>query len=239
MRVDMAELKTCAQWGEDRLIWEYFERTSQGFFAEIGVNDPEIGSKTYLLEEHGWHGVLVEPQPACYERLHLRRPNSRVFQAACGSPSPRGRKVLDSAGAEGNSRPSTKRPDSLASVSSTIEIEVETLDNILAASDCSGLDFLAINAESAGLDVLNGLDLKRYGPKLILIKDYLLTLAVDRHLRASRYKAVKRTGTNNWYIPAGARFQFSSLKERVKLFRKIRVGTPFRQTKVWLRGKKS
>ena len=48
----MADLKYCAQWGEDRLIWEYFGPTSRGFFAEIGVNDPEIGSKTYLLEEH-------------------------------------------------------------------------------------------------------------------------------------------------------------------------------------------
>jgi FkbM family methyltransferase len=234
----MAELKSCAQWVEDRLIWEYFGRTLRGFFAEIGLNDPEIASKTYLLEEHGWHGVLVEPQPACYERLSLRRPNSRVFQAACGSPSQRGRKVLDLARGHGNSWP-TDRPDSVAAVSNTIEVEVMTLDEILEASHCPGLDFLAVNAGRAGLDVLKGLDLKRYRPRLIFIKDQLLTLVVDRHLRACRYKAVKRTGINNWYVPAGARFPFSNLKERVKLFRKIRLGTPFRQTKRRLRGKKS
>ncbi|HWY75241.1 MAG TPA: FkbM family methyltransferase [Verrucomicrobiae bacterium] len=234
----MAELKTCAQSGEDRLIWEYFERTSQGFFAEIGVNDPEIGSKTYLLEEHGWHGVLVEPQPACYERLRFRRPNSQVFRAACGSLSQRGWMVLGIARVESKSWP-IKGPASVASSSNAIEVDVMTLDEVLAATHCPGLDFLAVNAGRTGLDVLKGLDLKRYWPKLILIKDQLLTLAVDRHLRACRYKAVKRTGINNWYVPAGARFAFSNLKERVKLFRKIRLGTPFRHTKRRLRGRKS
>ncbi len=239
MPLIMPELKSYAQWGEDRLVWEYFERTPRGYFAEIGANDPEVGSQTFLLEENGWRGVLVEPQPALYERLRLRRPNSLIFQAACGSPAQRGKALLNIATVDSRSSLKKDNHDSAVTFSSTVEVEVLTLNEILEASHCPGLDFLSIDVEGAELDVLKGLDLQRHHPRLIIVEDYVFTYAVHRHLRAAGYKLVKRTGSNNWYVPKVAHFPFTSFAERLKLFRKMYLGTPARQMKLRLRGKKS
>src|SRR3989442_1412361 len=86
----MAGPPTYSQWGEDRLIWEYFGRKPDGFYVEVGANDPKQLSQTFLLEETGWEGILIEPQSACCERLRTLRKKSKVFQVACGAPERKG-----------------------------------------------------------------------------------------------------------------------------------------------------
>jgi FkbM family methyltransferase len=227
--------KSYAQWGEDRLAWEYFDHNPTGIFAEVGANDPEVGSQTFLLEQYGWEGILVEPQPWCCERLRQRRPRSKVFQAACGSPAQVGKACFHIA--SGDARSSMRRYTYDQSViwTQTVEVQVMTLDTILAQAGFSRLDFLSIDVEGTELDVLNGFDLRRYQPALIVVEDYVFTLAVHRHLTAHGYKLVKRTGSNNWYVPKGRHFGLSTWIERIKLFRKMYLGTPLRQIKLQLR----
>jgi len=67
---------------EGELIWEFFRRNPNGFFVEVGANDPHNGSQTWLLEQRGWRGILVEPLSRFYEALQAARPRSRVFQVA-------------------------------------------------------------------------------------------------------------------------------------------------------------
>ncbi len=56
---------------EQRLIAEFFgERT--GYFVEVGANEPRLRSQTFHLEQKGWTGVLVEPQPDLAERSERR-----------------------------------------------------------------------------------------------------------------------------------------------------------------------
>ncbi len=79
---------------EKQLVWEFFGRRKHGFFIEVGANDPRSGSQSWLLEQSGWRGILVEPQSALYQRLARERPNSRVYHAACSSPEKRGKATL-------------------------------------------------------------------------------------------------------------------------------------------------
>jgi hypothetical protein len=53
---------------------------------------------------------------------------------------------------------------------------------------------------------------------------------VHTYLRRQGYKLVRRTGSNNWYVPNGASFPVS-LAERSGLFRKMYLATPLRQFK--------
>jgi hypothetical protein len=57
-----------SQSGKDFLVWRCFGYKRDGFFVEVGVNDPEICSQTLLLECNGWHGIPVGPQSKCCER---------------------------------------------------------------------------------------------------------------------------------------------------------------------------
>ena len=75
---------------EKELVWKFFGQRRTGVFVEVGANDPVAGSQTWLLEQNGWQGVLVEPQSAHYEKLRQRRKNSQVFQVACSGPEMEG-----------------------------------------------------------------------------------------------------------------------------------------------------
>src|SRR5258705_11160446 len=84
-----------AQNREDVIAWEYFDRKTDGFFVEVGANHPTELSQTWFLEQHGWKGILVEPLPACCEKLRAIRTNSVVCEAAAGAPEQVGEATLN------------------------------------------------------------------------------------------------------------------------------------------------
>jgi FkbM family methyltransferase len=235
-RMLTTELRSYSQWGEDRLVWEYFDRKPQGVFVEVGANDPEKGSQTLLLEQMGWEGILVEPQAPCCERLRQRRARSKVVQVACGSPAQRGIAPFHIAGLDSRSSLKKYTHDPAVMFTSVAEVQVMTLNEVLEQAGLRQVDFLSIDVEGSELEVLRGLDLQRFQPRLVMVEDYLFTLKVHRHLGAAGYKLVKRTGSNNWYVPKRAPFRFNTWRERLELFRKTRLGTPLRQLKLILRG---
>ncbi len=47
--------------GEQDKVFDYLGKN--GVYVDVGANEPFIGSQTYLLEENGWDGLLIEPQP--------------------------------------------------------------------------------------------------------------------------------------------------------------------------------
>ena len=48
---------------EQELVREFFAGVRAGFFVEVGANRPRQESQTWHLEQLGWSGVLIEPQP--------------------------------------------------------------------------------------------------------------------------------------------------------------------------------
>ena len=47
---------------ETRLVRDFFGGAT-GYFVDVGANDPQVGSQSWHLEQEGWTGILVEPQP--------------------------------------------------------------------------------------------------------------------------------------------------------------------------------
>ena len=70
---------------EQQLKEDFFADTPAGFFVDVGANDPVDGSQTWHLEQKGWRGVLVEPQPGLAQKLKEQR-SVPVFACACSSP---------------------------------------------------------------------------------------------------------------------------------------------------------
>jgi FkbM family methyltransferase len=226
----MSEPHSYAQWGEDKMVWNYFHQKRTGFFIEVGANEPTGNSQTYFLEQKGWEGILVEPQAACCERLRKARPRSKVFQVACGAPEQRGKALFRFAAQSDRSALASLRPDEEVAFTHTAEVEVTTLDDLLVQTGNPKPDFVSIDVEGAELTVLKGFDLSRHQPDLILVEDYVFDLRLHSHLRSQKYKLVKRTGSNNWYVPEAARFPVS-LGDRLQLFRKMHLATPLRKLK--------
>jgi FkbM family methyltransferase len=225
-------LKSFSQYGEDKIVLEFFGGKKDGFFVEVGACEPEFLSQTVLLERIGWRGILIEPQSECCIRLREKRPGSLVFQVACGAPEQRGKAVLklDARGSR------LIGPDDVGK-SEQEEVQVMTLDDILKQASSPQIDFVSIDVEGLELDVLRGFDLTKSPPRLIIIEDnWKNRLKVYSYLKKQGYKLVKRTGCNNWYVPKGEYFPYSGVGERIKLFRKMHIGTPFRKLRFLLTG---
>jgi FkbM family methyltransferase len=223
---------------EKELVWEFFGRKREGFFVEVGANDPRHGSQTWLLEENGWRGVLVEPQTAFYERLVRERPRSKVHHAACSAPESRGTATLHIANLPGFST-LEKQPDTHGvTFVETESVRVTTLDDVLEAEGNPSVDFVSVDVEGQELNVLRGFSIARHRPKLLLIEDNVRNLDKHRYLQARGYRLVKRTTLNNWYVPEDAVFTMHTAMERLALFRKMYLATPLRQWRLARRRRK-
>jgi hypothetical protein len=116
-----------------------------------------------------------------------------------------------------------------------IDVPTRTLDQILIDAGAQNIDFISIDVEGHELEVLDGFDLKRWRPRLILIEDLLLHLRLHRYLMRRGYRWLRRTGINNWYVPAN-KLPTLGLDGRWQFVKKFYLGTPFRRMRfAWRR----
>lgn len=194
-------MRTVFPWQvENELKAAFFGQTSQGFFVEVGANQPQQGSQSWQFEQAGWRGVLVEPQPDLAERLRQAR-RAHVVAAACSSPANAGKTMtLHVLGPHSSLNPELAVTGVTAE--SEIAVPIRTLDQILTdAGAPTPLDFVSIDVEGHEVEVLSGFDLARWRPRLILVEDHVTSLATHRALSRAGYRLFRRTGPNGWYVP--------------------------------------
>lgn len=220
---------------EKELVWKFFSRKSDGVFVEVGANDPVAGSQTWLLEQNGWRGVLVEPQASLCEKLRSTRSRSQVFQVACSCPGSEGEADLILTEYDGNATLRPQRDSHGINYVGAERVRITTLDSVLQAAGVSRIDFISLDVEGHEIEVMRGFSFEKYKPSLILIEDGVRDLAKHRFLKRRGYKLVKRTTLNNWYVPKERPFKMSSWRERLELVRKMYLGLPFRKLRLFLR----
>ncbi len=210
---------------EIRLIAGFFGER-QGYFVEVGANEPRARSQTFHLEQAGWTGVLIEPQPALAERLRAER-KAKVFAVACSAPENAGRTMpLHVAGPLSSLDRARMAPG--ASPETVIEVPVRTLDSVLGEAGCPpGFDFLSIDVEGHEIEVLRGFSLARWRPQLILLEDHVADLAKHRYLTRAGYRIVRRYENNGWYVPRGSAAR-TALADDWEIWRKYYLALPFR-----------
>jgi FkbM family methyltransferase len=218
---------------ENRLKEEFFGHLANGFFVEVGANDPEQWSQSFHLEKLGWSGIVVEPQQHLADMLRRHR-KAKVYCVACSAPENAGKSMtLYLAGGHSSFDPMLKvaevRPEG------SVEVPLKTLDEILIETDApSPIDFLAIDVEGHEIEVLRGFDFARWRPRLILVEDHVLEMRLHRFMQAQGYKWVRRTDINSWYVPSESLLRVG-LIGTWQFFRKYYLGTPFRRLREVLR----
>jgi FkbM family methyltransferase len=210
---------------ENQLIAEFFG-DKVGFFVEVGANDPHARSQTWHLEQAGWTGVLIEPQPDLARKLCDNR-KSRVFAVACSSPDNAGRNLpLHVAGPLSSLDLDQMAPGSIPET--TIQVPIRTLDSVLEeAAAPARFDFLSIDVEGHEIEVLRGFDISRWQPRLILLEDHVADLSKHRYLAAAGYRIVRRHENNGWYVRRDAAEKIK-LADIWEIWRKYYLALPFR-----------
>ncbi|QRG05157.1 FkbM family methyltransferase [Xanthobacter dioxanivorans] len=187
---------------EQSLVASFFAG-KVGYFVEVGAYDPVYQSQTYHLELGGWDGLLIEPLPDLADNLRRSR-RAQVRQCACVAPQQAAAGHIALLERRGNSTvrfDPRKVTDELV-----IDVPASTLDCVLEDAGIERLDYLSVDVEGAEPDVLRGLDLSRYRPKLILVDDLTRFGETTSLLRRGGYRLVRRTGHNAWFVPREERF---------------------------------
>ena len=182
-----------SQNGEDALLWELVGDREGGFFVEAGAYDGYTFSVSYLFECVGWSGLLVEPLADRAAECERRRPASDVVRAALSRPgaAPTAR-LARVASAEWHSH---------LDAGSGEEVPVTTLDAVLEGHE-GAIDFVVLDVEGHELAALQGFDLDRWRPSVLLVEDNSIgrDRSVRRHLEARGYAYVATLPPNALYL---------------------------------------
>jgi FkbM family methyltransferase len=143
--------------------------SKKGVFFEAGANDGLEQSYTAILEKQfGWTGVLAEPSVTAFEKCKKNRPLSRCINSALVSDSSIETVLGDFDGSLMSSVNGKRRGNS-----NLIEVPATTLEKIFDEFfNSTHVDFISIDVENYELDVLTGMNFKKYQPTYILIEIY-------------------------------------------------------------------
>ncbi len=146
-------------------------------FVDVGANDGFYGSNSYPFAVRGWRCVLVEPHPEAFTRLqqrHRGRSNVSCHALACGAVAGRMRLWT---GENRDTTHATLAPEARAAEGrpwgvEAVEVEVVRLDRLLRSAGIpERFGILSIDTEGWDLEVLRGLDLAVWRPRLIITED--------------------------------------------------------------------
>jgi FkbM family methyltransferase len=203
-------LRSCSQHGEDALIWALCGEKTTGYFVEVGAYDGVSLSNSYFFEAIGWTGLLVEAHPDLYSRCRNARPGSRVVHAALGKAGADGSVAFHAvSGGQGIDSLSytvtddehTRRIVREGGSARIVEVPLTSLDALLGVDPPTTIDFVSVDVEGAEMDVLQGLDLDRWRPRILVVEDNSEGRddRVSRYLGRFGYRRIARRGCNDFF----------------------------------------
>jgi len=197
-----------AQHFEDARLFFALSGVKEGFYIDIGANDPTGDSVTRAFYERGWRGINVEPLPEIAEKLRTERPEDITIQAAISDANGSCRFYeMEISGL------STMREDVAQNwrkqgyqIKREIIVPVLRLSEILSKAQGKDIHFLKIDVEGMEEKILNACDFSREPrPWVIVIEQFDQAIGSDgrptweRGLHAAGYSAVCADGTNVFY----------------------------------------
>ena len=170
--------KSFSQGSMDLILEQIFKNKNDGFYVDVGCQHPIKNNNTYLLYKRGWSGVNIDLDYVNIELFNFFRrkddnvisalsdkiENAKLFYYHQKSPI----NTLDK-------KVSLKQK---AKIDKEINIQTNTLTNILDNYSIKKIDLLTIDVEGFELKVLKGLNFDKYNPNVIIVE--FLDLEVNK-----------------------------------------------------------
>jgi FkbM family methyltransferase len=210
-----------------KVLASFFAGQGTGLFVDVGAARPDYLSVSALFRDAGWRVLAIEPNPEFAELHRLR--GHEVYEYACGTADEDDVdfSIADSHGQEYHG--GSVSYESFSSLSlkpgyeallppsvslRPIKVSMRRLDTILLEAGVPTIDVVSIDVEGWEIEVLRGLDLERYDPKVIIIENFLKDPAYDDQLKEWGYVLWRTFTPNQVYVRPGLLDQLP-LHERV------------------------
>jgi FkbM family methyltransferase len=199
-----------AQNFEDVMLWRALGHVGRGFYIDAGACEPDSHSVTKAFYDRGWSGINIEPAPAAFARLATARPRDINLNLAAGSEAGAQRFLLVDGG-NGLSTLQTGREGELAAAGWSVDaitVEVRRLADLCQHHVTGPIHFLKIDVEGAERAVIEGAELTRWRPWVIVVEATRPNSPEPTHdqwedlLLSQSYRMVYADGLNRFYLAA-------------------------------------
>ena len=200
-------MKSYGDYETDLVIQKYFEPGYIGTCIDIGAGVGTERSNTYYFEKNRWVCLCIEPNPNLYR--HMRMYRRLALNLACSNydkkSAPFQVYVVNQDNQEAISslvvdQRLVESHKGLIDKTYEIQVEVKKLDTILSKINIEKIDFISIDTEGTELDVLQGFDIARWKPKLLVIENNFNDTELKEHLYKFGYNLSERIGVNDFYV---------------------------------------
>lgn len=197
-----------AQNFEDVLLWRALGHIQNGFYIDVGANDPEEHSVTKAFYDAGWRGINIEPLPSFHQAFVVQRPRDINLAIAAGAredsitlfdvPSVNGWASPDAAVAAAH------RADGFEVAELTVPMR--TLASVCAEQAVGEVHFLKIDVEGFEGEVLRGMDFAQWRPWILVIEATMPNSRVTNHetwealVTGRGYRFAWFDGLNRYYV---------------------------------------
>jgi FkbM family methyltransferase len=208
------------------LLWRVLKQVKNGFYIDVGANDPVEHSVTKAFYERGWYGINIEPMPEFFARFEAERPRDINLSIAAGAsdgeltmydvPEVRGWASPDSTVAAAHASEGYRIAE--------LKVPVRRLDGICAQYVDRPIHFLKIDVEGFEGDVLRGMDFVRFRPWVVLVEATLPGSTECNHqewehlLLEKDYHFGYFDGLNRYYVSEEQRHLLAQLHTPVNVF---------------------
>ena len=202
------------------ILWRALRDVEKGFYVDVGAADPEEWSVTRAFYDRGWSGINIEPLDAYFDKLTQARPRDINLKVTVGRAA--GLRTLHTIDGTGLS---TFYPEIAATHQAAgwqaydTVVPVLTLTKVVEDRAAPTIHFLKIDVEGAEAEVLEGLNLDRVRPWIIVIEatePFSTTSTRDKweHLITDhKYSFAYFDGLSCFYVAD----EVSELKERLAI----------------------
>jgi FkbM family methyltransferase len=199
---------TYAQNCEDVLLWRALGHIRNGFYIDVGANDPVLHSVTKAFYDAGWSGINIEPLPSFHQAFMEQRPRDLNLAVAAGAeessitlfdvPSVNGWASTDQQVAQAHRAEGYELAE--------LQVPLRTLSGICAEHVAGEIHFLKVDVEGFEGEVLRGMDWQRWRPWVLVIEATLPNSRVTNHetweslVTTRGYRFAWFDGLNRYYV---------------------------------------
>jgi FkbM family methyltransferase len=193
--------KSYSQSGEDMVLNTIFAYIKDGFYIDVGANDPYFQSNTQFFYNKSWRGINLDANSKSISKLKRKRVRDINIEALISD------KIED---LEYYYFEDSAYNGCVNKVQSELlyskKVKSIPLTNLLQEKNIQAVDILSIDVEGFELKVIKSLDLANIRPKAIVVESFSknvrddLNSEISKYLENYNYIYFARTVTNTIYL---------------------------------------
>ena len=162
--------KSYSQGSMDLILNHIFKDKKDGFYIDVGCQHPIKNNNTYLLFKKGWTGINIDLDNVNIDLFNFFRPKDNNINSAISNKVEKVKLFYYHQKSPINTLDEKISLKQQAKIEKIIDIQTNTLENILDNYSIKTIDLLTIDVEGFELKVLNGLNFDKYKPSVIIVE---------------------------------------------------------------------